>query len=123
MPFPAPGSPAGAREQAGMCLPPYPGATDQMKPVSTFSGRRSNSNEGLLPILALERLPARGGFETLHESPKLKSEKSILGAGSAENGKKSLGADENGLGLAVDRQNAAGIGVFQVLENFRQIAV
>ena len=82
----------------------------------------SHRDQSFLSLVTDDRIRA-AGFQALHECSKLQCQKSIFRTGTTEHRQERLGADQYGLGLAVDCHNTTCIGVFQVLENFGQITV
>src|SRR5271157_2139074 len=90
---------------------------------SRSTADRSNPDQCLLALLALQRVGTCRGLEPLHQSPKLECQQPVFRARAPKNREKGFGADQYGLGLAMNCQHATCIGIFQVLEHFWQIAV
>src|SRR5690606_18677416 len=82
-------------------------------------GRLSGGRVRVLAVVLL----AVAGLAALHQGAELEGQQAVGGRVATQEGQERVGADQDGFRLAVDGQNATGIGVFQGLEDFWQVAV
>ena len=59
----------------------------------------------------------------MNEGSKLQCKQTIFGAGAAHDFQESFGTDQDGLGLAVNRQDNTCAGIFKGVENLRKVSV
>ena len=81
----------------------------------------SHADQRSLPLVDLGR--AAGRFEAPDKGPKLQGKQPVFRTGVPHDVQEVFGTDQNRLGLAVDREDESGSGVFERFKNLGKISV